>query len=315
MSLALVLHGGGFAGAKQVGFAKELWARGKIPSVIQVVSVGALNGAGLVEVGPEEVERRWRIIERKGPSAIFNWKGIPFHLFSNALLSDYGLNDLVSQLDMNKIVTSPIRLEVAVRNETTNQLTFFSNHDLDIKDNPEILRKAIKASASLPGIFPPVEINGEYFSDAYCFDLERLAKFETILLLMNEEPQANKDLHFWPSYQRLFVGFNEILDDLVELKIDSFVDKHPEFKRIKISSNLGIFNRIKKKLAAAADKILEVLDLKDTRQLIVISPEYSVPTLRLDSFRQPNKTQEGDISKAIRLSQEQAKQLLDQLEI
>ncbi len=221
----------------------------------------------------------------------------------------------MKQLDMNKIVASPIRLEVAVRNETTNQLMFFSNHDLDIKENPEILRKAIKASASLPGIFPPVEINGEYHSDAYCFDLERLAKFETILLLMNEEPKVNKDLHVLPSYQRLFVGFNEILDDLVELKIDSFVDKHPDFKRIKISSNLGIFDRMKKKLATAADKILEALDLKDSRQLIVVSPEYSIPTLRLDSFHQPTKTTEGDISKAIRLSQEQAKRLLDQLEI
>ncbi len=315
MDIALVLHGGGFAGAKQVGFAKELWARGKIPKVIQVVSVGALNGAGLVEVGPEEVELRWRLIERRGPSSIFNWKGIPFHIFSNALLSDYGLNDLVNQLDMNKIIASPIRLEVAVRNETAGKLMFFSNHDLDIKENPEILRKAIKASASLPGVFPPVEINGEYYSDAYCFDLERLSNLETILLLMNDVPRATKDLHSWPSYQRLFVGFNEILDDLIELKIDSFVDKHPEFKRIKINSNLGIFDRIKKKLADAASKILEALDLKDSRQLIVVSPEYSIPTLRLDTFHPPSKNLEGDISKAIRLSQEQAKQLLDQLEI
>lgn len=315
MGSAWILHGGGFAGIKQVGFAKEAWMRDKIPEAIQVVSVGALNGAGLVEAGPEEVERRWRLIERKGPSSIFNWKGIPFHLFSNAFLSDYGLNELVNQLDMNKIIASPIRLEVAVRNETANRLDFFSNHDIDIKENPEILRKAIKASASLPGIFPPVEINGEYYSDAYCFDLERLAKFETILLLMNEEPKAGKDLHLLPSYQRLFVGFNEILDDFIELKIDSFIDKHPEFKRIQINSNLGIFDRIKKKLADAASKILEALDLKDSRQLIVISPEYSIPSLRLDNFRQPSKNQEGDISKAIRLSQEQAKRLLDQLEI
>lgn len=316
MSLALVLHGGGFAGAKQVGFAKELWGRGKIPSVIQAVSVGALNGAGLVEVGPEGVELRWRLIERKGPSSIFNWKGIPFHFFSNALLSDHGLTDLVNQLDMSKIVNSPIRLEVVVRNESRNELIFFSNHDIDVKENPELLRKAIKASASLPGFFPPVEINGEYYSDAYYFDLERLAKFETILLLMNDEPKANKNLHLLPSYQRIFVGFNEILDDLIEFKIvESFVEKHPEFKRIKISSNLGIFDRIKKKLAAAASALLEALDLKDSRQLIVISPEYSIPTLTLDSFHQPSKNQEGDISKAIRLSQEQAKQLLDQLEI
>ncbi len=307
--VALVLPGGGYRGAKQVGFAKELFVR-KQPSIIQGVSVGALNAAGLVEIGPDGIEARWREIERKGPSSIFNWiKALTRFFFSSYFFPDKGLAELVNQIGIEKIINSPIELQVVVRNENTKEKVVFSSRDDRIINNPEILRKAIRASASLPGFFPAVEIEGEWYSDGYYFDLEELVDNDTICVVFNDDPAAiNKDLHAAHCFKRMFVGYGEVLDDMIEEKIDNFLEHHSEFNEFKVDSNLNPILRSAKKFIDRGKKLVGL-----GKQLIAISPSYSISTLELDTFKPPNKSQEGDISKAIRLSQEQAKRLLDQI--
>ena len=307
--IGLVLNGGGFAGAKQVGPPKELWRREQIPAVIQGVSVGAMNAAKLVESGPDELEKNWRQREKIGPQSIFNWRGAFFHAFSNHLLSDRGLNELVNQLDIYKILESPIKLQVIVRNESKQQLEVFTNHDPQFVDNPEKLRKIIKASTSLRGIFPPVEIDGQWYCDGYYFKLEELTDCDTIFLLLNDEQKVGSDFHLATWYKRFVVDFNEVLDDLNVERIDNFLETHPEFGEYKAESSLSW---VQKTLKHWTEKVKKVLGSK---QLVVISPSYSIPTLTLDSFTMPTKFMEGDVSKAIRLGTEQAKKLFDEMHL
>lgn len=310
--IGLALHGGGFAGAKQIGLPEELWARNKIPSLIQGVSVGALNAAKLVESGPEGLKKAWLRRQKLGPSSVFNWAGAITHAWSGSLLSDYGLNELVREgedgLVMSKIMASPIELQIAVRNETHDRIDIFSNRDEAVQKDPEILRKAIKASASLPGIFPPVEINGEWYSDGWHFDLSKMTDCEVIFVVINDESKIGKNFHQAKWYKRFFVGFSENLDDAVEAHIASFLENHPEFDKIKLDSKLGFVDRGVRKAITAAKKFLGI-----SHQLVITTPEYKIPTLILDSFRMADKHYEGDIVQASRLSLEQAKKLLDEL--
>lgn len=312
--IGLALHGGGFAGAKQIGLPEELWTRNKIPSLIHGVSVGALNAAKLVESGPEGFKKAWLKRQKLGPHCIFNWAGAFTRVLSSALLSDYGLNELVREgedgLIMQKIISSPIELQVVVRNETKYEIEIVSNRDERVRKDPEILRKAIKASASLPGIFPPVEINGDWYSDGYHFNLEKLAECDLVFIVINDEPKIGQDFHAAKWHKRFSVGFNENIDDVVEDRIDSFLEHHPEFDRFKLDSELNFIQRAFKRAIDAGKKFLGA-----SHQLVVMSPSYSIPTLVLDSFRMADKCYEGDISQAMRLSREQAKKLLDKLGI
>lgn len=306
--LALVLPGGGYRGAKQVGPAKELFSR-KTPSIIQGVSVGALNAAGLVEVGPDGIEARWKLIEKSGPNQIFNWRTAAFHVLTNALFSTKGLDDLVNKMDMSKIIGSPIELQVVTRNETTQEHVIFSNRDPRMEKDPEIMRKAIKASASLPGFFPAVEIEGAWYSDGYYFDLERLADCSTILIIFNEDSGPLKDLHNMSCFKRMFVGYGEVLDDMISEQIQNFLDHHNEFTQVKFDSDINPLRKVTNWLIQKAKKTVGI-----GGQLIAMSLAQPIPTLELDTFRQASKSNpEGDISKAIRLSQEQAARLFDQI--
>lgn len=306
--IALVLPGGGYRGAKQVGPAKELFAR-KEPAIIQGVSVGALNAAGLVEIGPDGIEQRWRMVEKGGPSTIFNWRSAPFHVFTPALFSTRGLDDLVNKMDILRILESPIELQVVTRNESTQERVIFSNRDRRVLDNPDIMRRAIKASASLPGFFPAVEIEGQWYSDGYYFDLERLAECSTVFIVFNEDSGPTRDLHNMSCFKRMFVGYGEILDDMITEQIQNFLDRHKEFTQVKFDSDINPLRKVTNWLIQQAKKTVGI-----GGQLIAMSLSQPIPTLELDTFRQPSKANpEGDISKAMRLSREQAKILLDQI--
>ncbi|MDO8467101.1 MAG: patatin-like phospholipase family protein [bacterium] len=308
--IGLAISGGGFRGSI-IGPHKALWRRNKIPDKIQGVSVGALNAAKLAESGIEALEENWRIIGAGHPSAIFNKLDIITRFNSNAPFSDAGLKRLIGKLDPVKIINSPIELEVVVNNETKRRMQVFSSRDLIFqvdKENPKnpnrgphLLLDAIKASASLPGFFPPVNILGEWFSDGYCFHLERFADFDTLFVVLHDDPEPRifPESHW---FRRIFAGPQRVLSDHEEGKIHDFLRDHPDkFTEFKFSSKLGLVDRILTFLSKGVDK------LQGKGRLVLFSPDFSIPTLELASF------QRGDIEKAIDMSFLQAEKLLDEI--
>ena len=161
--VAFVLGGGGGPlGAHEVGMLHALCERGIEPDLILGTSVGAINGAAFAAdptaAGVERLTAMWSDMQA-GDVFSGSWLGrvatlarTRTHLHDNeplrALLAD-GLAD-------RRIEDLPIRFEcVAASIERAEERWFTEGPVVD----------AVLASASVPGLLPPVEIGGEHFVD------------------------------------------------------------------------------------------------------------------------------------------------------
>jgi NTE family protein len=160
--VAWVLSGGGAFGAIQVGQAQALLEGGIVPDLIVGCSVGAINGSFVaVDPDPARLARMAATWERlkagdvfptRSPRALVNLVGGRDHLCDPA-----GLRQLVEQA-----CPAPDLAELAVpfvavtTNLDTGAPAWFSAGDP---------RPAITASASVPGLFPPVVIHGQRHVD------------------------------------------------------------------------------------------------------------------------------------------------------
>lgn len=312
----IVQNGGGFTGVN-IGIYKAFDRRGLKPVKVQGVSVGALNCAMYVQEGSAALDRHWREVGRGKPGDIFSWRSIPWHILksSQSLLSDFGLNKLMENIDCRKIIDSEIELEVFALNKTQRKMEIFSSRDERFRANPNLLHKAIKASASLTGYFPKVKIGTDYYADGYYFHLEHLKDADTIFVILNDDPcPAPEPDEGPPWYKDLRIGFRQVLDDMDERMCRDFLRDNPEFQLFThAEAELGFFKRMVEQLkslpANVAAKVEEVLtgESQFPKRLVVTSPNYSVPTLTLDDFRP------GDIDRAIDLSTKQAEELLDRV--
>lgn len=172
--VAFFCLGGAYNGPVGAGFVQGAWDNGFIPSYMQLTSVGALNGLQPIGAknGGDRLADVWLQIEELGPSFVFRPLDIATHFNQNALFGTRGLKFLIDQLDIKKIFDSPIEVELVASN---GQLSFFKNRYTT--NNPEVDRerfyKSIFATTALPGIFPPVNIDGQWYTDGLVLDLNR----------------------------------------------------------------------------------------------------------------------------------------------
>ena len=165
---AFVLSGGGNQGVSQVGMLRALIERGHRPDVIVGTSVGALNGS-VVDTSPtlESIEHLEQVWYRLRGDEVFpgntmrrawNLLRRDDHLIPNdglkALIASSGAAETFAELEI------PLRVVAA---------------DLITGDEHVIVRgelaAALLASASLPGIFPPVDLNGHRLVDGAVVNL------------------------------------------------------------------------------------------------------------------------------------------------
>jgi NTE family protein len=158
--IALVFAGGGSLGAIQVGMLRVLVAAGVRPDFVIGTSVGALNagyfaGAPNAE-GVARLEEIWSVLRR---SDVF-----PF-----TFASAFGL------LRHSGYIVDPGRLRRIIE----NNLSYARLQDAtmpihivatDVHGMATVLSKgsaidAILASAAIPGVFPPVSVNGRMLMD------------------------------------------------------------------------------------------------------------------------------------------------------
>lgn len=209
--IGFVDDGGGCTGVINVGHKKAARAAGiKTPICEQGISVGALNGS---TEDVDELIDLWRWVERHGPGVIFPWWEPPLRFLfrKNSLYSDRGLKRLLDFIDFNKLVRSPRRFDVVAFNENTQKQVIFSTSDSEVQSCPEMMRPRIKSSASLEGVLPPVEINGEWYSDGSAFMLKPMiqAGCRTIFIFLNDVAGHSPVGPQSSARERLFAGFTQ----------------------------------------------------------------------------------------------------------
>ena len=160
---AFVLGGGGGPlGAHEVGMLHALIERGIVPDLVLGTSVGAINGVAVAAdptvSGVERLTGVWSAIDRSdvfGGSVLRRLTTLArtrTHLHGNE-----GLRALLSDaLPTGRIEDLAIPFQcVAASIERASEHWFAAGPVVD----------AVLASASVPGILPPVEIDGEHFID------------------------------------------------------------------------------------------------------------------------------------------------------
>ena len=160
-AVAFVLSGGGVLGAAQVGQLAALIEAGIIPDALVATSVGALNAASVAaDPTPEGVDRLaevWRSLKTEDifPGSRFAraWNVVSRgdHIHANT-----GIRQLVERLSASTFEETQIPLWISATNLRTGEERWFSSGGL---------QRAILASTALPGIFPPVSIDGELYID------------------------------------------------------------------------------------------------------------------------------------------------------
>jgi len=161
-STAVVLSGGGHLGAVQAGMLEALVEAGISPSVFVACSVGALNGAGMAAVpGPDGIELlrdTWHSVKTEevfpGNAVSQIWKIARRH---DHLYPNDGLVRLIARsTPATHFHDLKVPLRIIATEVTTGEETVFA---------AGALLRPLLATTALPGVFPPVRINGDLYID------------------------------------------------------------------------------------------------------------------------------------------------------
>lgn len=161
--IAFVLSGGASLGAIQVGMLRALSEAGVTPDLVVGTSVGGLNGAVVAEHASlteavASLEATWRGLQRR-------------HVFPRSpiaqAISMLNTGHLYSQAALTRLIRRTIRartFEQLARPLTVVTAEVLTSHVHWI-DSGDLVR-ALEAATAIPGLFPPVTIDGRILWDA-----------------------------------------------------------------------------------------------------------------------------------------------------
>jgi len=164
---ALVLSGGGTRGAAQVGMLQVLAEGGFVPDRIYGSSVGAVNGAAFANdptiEGVEHLTRIWR--ELRGEDVYPQRLGHgPWRFLQQreSIHPNTGLRRIIEEgIDFERLEDATVHFEVVAT-------SIVDGRERWLMSGPAV--EAILASAAIPAIFPPVEIDGDRLIDGGVVD-------------------------------------------------------------------------------------------------------------------------------------------------
>lgn len=160
--VAFVLSGGGTLGAVQVGALRAL-AEGDVQADVVVgSSVGALNGAAYAQgSGAANISRLQRAWLAAGEDQVFHrsrmWEIVHFATRRESIYEHNGLASVIdSAIDFSDLAESPVPLGVVVT-------ALSGDPERCYWQGPA--RELLLASSALPGVFPPVHLEGTEMID------------------------------------------------------------------------------------------------------------------------------------------------------
>ncbi len=159
MTTAFVLSGGANLGATQVGMLMALQECGVRPDLVIGTSVGALNGSWAAADAPlDELGDLWRSLRRGRVFPADPLGGLlGFAGRRDHLVSDRGLRRLLGEnLRFERLEDAPVALHVLATDVLTGLGVLLS-------EGPAV--ETILASAAIPGVLPPVLIDGRHYMD------------------------------------------------------------------------------------------------------------------------------------------------------
>jgi NTE family protein len=160
--VAFVLSGGGPLGAVQVGLLHALFERGIVPDVMVGVSVGALNAVAIADdpsrSGVESLEHLWLRMRREdlfpGGRLVSAWHAVTR---GASLYSNTGLRRIIDQhLSVSHFEELMVPAHVVATDLSTGEEAWFSQGPIT---------EPLLASAAMPGVLPPVTIDGTRYVD------------------------------------------------------------------------------------------------------------------------------------------------------
>lgn len=167
MKTALVFSGGGSLGSVQVGMLRALVEFGAEPDLLVGASVGAVNAGWVAENpgidGVEKLEEIWLGIRRNQifpPRPLTGFLG--FVGQRPSFMASDGLRRLIeSNITAQRLQDTEIPVKVVAADLATGTEVVLEQGD------PV---QALLASAAIPGVFPPVEIDGQHLVDGGVLD-------------------------------------------------------------------------------------------------------------------------------------------------
>lgn len=153
--IGMVLGGGGARGFAHLGVLKALEEKGIVPDIISGNSAGSIAGVFIASgKKPDEVHaliKNHRLLD----IARLHWPKL-------GLLTLEGLeDDLNREIPAKDIKDLPIPFYAAVSNLNEGRVEYLNEGPLD---------KIVLASASIPVLFAPVEMNNALYADGGIFD-------------------------------------------------------------------------------------------------------------------------------------------------
>jgi len=163
---AFAISGGGARGAAQVGMLRALLERNITPDLVVGVSIGAWNGAWLAH-RPEldwvkQLEDVWRHVTRRTLDMVW-WRAARNMVRRKpSLYEGDGLSRFVARhLQVHNFEDLAVPLHTVAIDLTVGTKAVFSHGPL---------APAVLASSAIPGIFPPVVIDGRQHVDGGLVD-------------------------------------------------------------------------------------------------------------------------------------------------
>lgn len=166
-TIAFVLGGGGRLGAAEVGMLEALLGAGIVPDLVLGTSIGALNGAATAAAptveGVDRLRGLWQDVERSGVfggSLVDRVRHLADHrtsLHSNEPLGRL-LSEVVGDVDIEDLA---VRFQCVAACIETAEATWFDRGRL---------RERVLASCAVPGLLPPVQVDGLHYLDGGIVD-------------------------------------------------------------------------------------------------------------------------------------------------